>query len=220
MATLIIVIAVIVGLCMIVRISRRSSEREEIHWMEKQNPDQEDVIKESQNEPEEYETELPTDVTDADVAHEIERLQRQRQEARLEWEERMEAAAQEKRKREAEHHEAEQKIADSGLPKPWIFFVPIMFAVAAVFDMPSGYYTFFKVLVLIEAVMLIGLRLSEKKFRSTGAAIGTVYMSVMALLGIVSFMTHDGFDKTMWVILDIVYCIMHAWLYFGLLKQN
>ena len=217
----IIAIAIIVALCLIVRMSRKSSsEREEIHWMEKHEPDQEEAAEELQDKPEEDNAELPTDVTDADIAHEIERIERQNREAHQEWIEWKKAEAARKEAREAEKLKAEEIARASGVPKPWIFFIPIMFAIAAIFDMPPGYYTFFKVLILIEAVMLIGLRLSEGKFRSTGAAIGTVYMSVMALLGIASFMTYDGFDKTMWVILDVVYCVMHVWLYFGLIKQD
>lgn len=173
---------------------------------------QDETVSETSEEPN-------TEITEADIRHELERTTRQRQEAHQEWieyEKAREAAKQEKEK--ARRNDENVAIA-SGVPKPGIFFIPIMFAIAAIFDMPSGYYTFFKTIVLIEAIILIGLRLSEGKFRSTVVAIGTVYMSVMALLGIMSFMTYRGFDKTMWVILDIVYCIIHALLYFGLMKQ-
>lgn len=101
--------------------------------------------------------------------------------------------------------------------KPSIYLFPIMLAVASLFDMPSWLYTLFKIIVLIEAIILIGIRLNDGKFRSEKVAIGTVYMAFMAAIGILSF-TNGGFPKSFWVILDIGYCIMHVLIYLGFVE--
>lgn len=103
--------------------------------------------------------------------------------------------------------------------KPSIYLFPIMLAVASLFDMPSWFYTLFKIIVLIEAVILIGIRLNDGKFRSEKVAIGTVYMAFMAVIGILSF-TNGGFPKSFWVILDIGYCIIHVLIYLGFAERE
>lgn len=167
---------------------------------------------------------MDTDVTDDDLWHELYRTADQAAEAENEYQRRR--AEEEAKRRERQTRESQRKAeasANAGaggsrMVKPGIFFFPIMFAVAAMFPMPSGFYTFWKIVVLIEAIILIGIRLNEPRFRSDSVAIATVFMAIMAAMGIISFI-NGGFDRTFWIIMDIAYCIMHTVLYFGLLKS-
>lgn len=155
--------------------------------------------------------ELPnTEITVEDELHEITREYIKRQEARIEYIQESNAE-QERILKEALKH-----IQQNPILKPAIFLFPILFAVAAaVGNWHSWFYTIFKAFVLLEAVVLIGLRLGNEKYKSEKILIATVYMSVMAIIGLCSF-SKGGFDKSFWVILDIAYCIMHCILYLGL----
>ena len=161
---------------------------------------------------------MNTEVTQEDVVHEIHRQQQQNIEARNEYFARIEAAKIAQQERESQM--AQAKEAGTRIIRPGIFFLPIIIAIAgAVGDWNSWFYTLFKIIVLIEAMILIGMRLNDGRFRSEKTAIATVYMVIMAGIGIISFM-NGGFDKTFWVILDIAYCIMHTVLYLGLAESK
>lgn len=161
---------------------------------------------------------MNTEVTQEDVVHEIHRQQQQNIEARNEYFARIEAAKIAQQERESQT--AQAKEAGTRIIRPGIFFLPIIIAIAgAVGDWDSWFYTLFKIIVLIEAVILIGMRLNDGRFRSEKTAIATVYMAIMAVIGIISFM-NGGFDKTFWAILDIAYCIMHTVLYLGLAESK
>lgn len=150
-----------------------------------------------------------TEVTSEDVAHETKRAYTQMAETIAQIREEKEEA--ERRKIE---EKAKIRANKNRILKPSIYLFPIMLAVAAIFDMPSWFYTLFKIIVLIEALILIGIRLNDGKFRSEKVAIGTIYMAFMAAIGMLSF-TNGGFPKSFWVILDIGYCIMHVLIYLG-----
>ena len=163
---------------------------------------------------------MNTDVTDDDLWHELYREADQTVEAEHECQRRKAEEEDRQRERQArlQRRESEAAAISGGrMIKPGIFFFPVMIAVAAMFPMPSGFYTFWKIVVLIEAIILIGIRLNESRFRSDSVAIATVFMAIMAAMGIVSFI-NGGFDRTFWIIMDIAYCIMHTVLYFGFLK--
>lgn len=87
--------------------------------------------------------------------------------------------------------------------------LPIILSLIAAFvDMDGGFYTFFKFFVIVEAVILIGIRLDAKKFLGPFDAIKITFISVMALVGILSF-ANGGFDREFWMVLDIIYGIVH-----------
>lgn len=162
---------------------------------------------------------LDTVVKQEDLRHEQQKAERERLHA-YEMRRQFEAAkqAKENAKRQEEATRKQEPKTENKILKPSIFCFPIMLAVAAMFHMPSWYYTLWKVVVLLEAIILVGIRLNETKFRSESVAIATVFMVIMAAMGIISFM-NGGFDRTFWIIMDIAYCIMHCVLYFGLLKK-
>lgn len=161
---------------------------------------------------------MNTEITQEDVIKEINRQQQQNMEAQNEYWAIVEAAKIAQQEREAQM--AQVKEAGTRIIRPGIFFLPIIIAIAgAVGDWDSWFYTLFKIIVLIEAVILIGMRLNDGRFRSEKTAIATVYMVIMAGIGIISFM-NGGFDKTFWVILDIAYCVMHTVLYLGLVESK
>ena len=165
---------------------------------------------------------MDTDVTDEDLWHELYREADQVAEAEYEYQKRKaeEEARQRERQARQQYRKAEATAASDGrMIKPGVFFFPIMLAVAAMFHMPSWYYTLWKLVVLVEAIILLGIRLNEPKFRSEKVAVATVFMVIMAAMGIISFI-NGGFDRTFWIIMDIAYCIMHTVLYFGLLKSS
>ena len=170
------------------------------------------------------------EVTDADLQHEHDRSVKEATEYK-QW-------LEEKRKEEARRRldeivrQAEKMAQECAeetermnnpdkhpekLLKPSIYLFPIMLAVASLFDMPSWFYTLFKIVVLFEAIILIGIRLNDGKFRSDKVAAGSVYMAFMGAIGILSF-TNGGFPRSFWALLDIGYCIMHILIYMGFIK--
>ena len=158
---------------------------------------------------------MNTEITDEDLWHEVYREADKAVEHEQWLEEKK--RADEERRRQAEKEKAQSKQKQQRILKPSIYLFPIMLAVASLFDMPSWFYTFFKIIVLIVAVILIGIRLNEGKFRSEKVAIGTVYMAFMAVIGILSFI-NGGFPRSFWMFLDIGYCIMHVLIYIGFIK--
>ena len=173
---------------------------------------------------------LDTNVIDADLQHEHDRSVKEATEYKQWLEEKRKEEARRRldeivRQAEKMAHECAEeteRMNNSGkhsekILKPSIYLFPIMLAVASLFDMPSWFYTLFKVVVLIEAVVLIGIRLNDGKFRSEKVAIGTAYMAFMAVIGIFSFI-NGGFPRSFWMFLDIGYCIMHVLIYIGFIK--
>ncbi len=161
---------------------------------------------------------INTDITEDDLWHELYREADQCIDAEEEYK-RRKAAEDEKIRQEAIIKQQKKQATGNPMLKPSIFFFPIMLAVAAMLPMPSGYYTFWKLVVLFEAIILISIKLNEPKFRSEKVTVATVFMVIMAAMGFISFM-NGGFDRTFWIIMDIAYCVMHTVLYLGLLEAQ
>ena len=93
------------------------------------------------------------------------------------------------------------------------FFAPIVFSLIGAFlYLPSWYYSFFKVIMIVDAIIAICI-FHEYKSKNKDDIImvllgTTVILSFISVLGIVSqFFIPGGFPKTLWIILDITYAI-------------
>ena len=121
--------------------------------------------------------------------------------------------AEEMRKAEARRKEEANAAKAVGFTLIAILFIfnilPIILGFISAFaDMESGYYTFFKIFLLIEATVLINATVRTGRFGGAFDAIKTIFIAAMAIIGIASFM-NGGFDKDFWVILDIIYALIH-----------
>lgn len=95
-----------------------------------------------------------------------------------------------------------------------MFFGPAVWAIAgAIGHFDTWYYSVFKVMVIAEACILLGIRMSEPGFRNEKMAISTIFVAVLSLICLVSFFS--GLPKSVWVVLDIAYAAMQYVLFLG-----
>lgn len=96
------------------------------------------------------------------------------------------------------------------------FLIPTVLALMGAFlDLPSWYYSLFKTVMVVDALMalcIFSICKSSNKYESVMILLGvTVVISFISLLGIVSqFFVSGGFPKVLWVILDFIYAMAKA----------
>lgn len=94
--------------------------------------------------------------------------------------------------------------------------VPAALALIGAFlYLPSWYYSLFKIVMVVDAIMAICIFSICKSSGKDGllmVVLGvTIVISFIAFLGIVSqFFVPGGFPKALWVVLDIIYAISKA----------
>jgi len=79
-------------------------------------------------------------------------------------------------------------------------------------------YTLFKVLVIVDAIILVALRLHFKQFLTFSLSIATVAMCAMSLIVILSFSDSFDFSSSFWKFLDGIFSLIKLVLYIQIRK--
>ena len=79
-------------------------------------------------------------------------------------------------------------------------------------------YVLFKVLVIVDAIILVALRLHFKQFLTFSLSIATVAMCAMSLIAILSFSDSFDFSSSFWKFLDGIFALIKLVLYIQIKK--
>ena len=81
----------------------------------------------------------------------------------------------------------------------WLFFIPAGFLLLGIADMPSGYYTFMRIVVFFTSCLMAFASYKENE----KIEVWTVLFALMAVLfnPIIPIYLHD---KDIWTVLDII----------------
>ena len=79
-------------------------------------------------------------------------------------------------------------------------------------------YVLFKVLVIVDAIILVALRLHFKQFLTFTLSIATVAMCAMSLIAILSFSDSFDFSSSFWKFLDGIFALIKLVLYIQIRK--